>query len=79
MIGLSLANALVAVLVLWLIWLAVLWLRELNRNDRSAWSLSNSRLFHCDRCHHSFILKKTENITRCPRCNSICIAKRNRL
>ena len=79
MIGMSFADALFAFLALWLIYLAVLWLRELNRVNRSAWRLSNSRLFHCDNCHHSFVLKKMVNLTRCPRCNAICIAKRNRL
>lgn len=79
MIGMSFADALFAFLLLWLIYLLVLWIRELNRVNRSAWSLSNGRLFHCDKCHHSFVLKKNENLTRCPRCNATCIAKRNRL
>ena len=76
--GMSFAGALFVYFVLWLIFLAILWARELVRVRNNSWHLSNSRLFHCDNCHHSFLSKEPVNLTRCPRCNSICICRRRR-
>ncbi|MDD3155714.1 MAG: hypothetical protein PHS41_12690 [Victivallaceae bacterium] len=78
MIGMSFADALFGILALWLLFLAILWLRELNRIRNFEWHLSNSRLFHCDQCHHSFIIKEPLNLCRCPRCNAICISRNRR-
>ena len=78
MIGMTYSEALFGVLVLWLVFILVLWLRELQRIKRHEWHLSNGRLFHCDICHHSFISKEQVSLTRCPRCNSICIRRKRR-
>ena len=78
MIGMSFADALFVYFLLWLIFLAILWWRELSRVKSYEWHLSNSRLFHCDSCHHSFIIKEAVNLTRCPRCNAICICRNRR-
>ena len=78
MIGMSYADALFAFFVLWLIFIGILWWREPYRAKRFSWKLSNSTLFHCDSRHHSFIIKESVNLTRCPRCNSICICRKRR-
>ncbi len=78
MIGMSFADALFVYFLLWLIFVGILWWRELSRVKSYEWHLSNSRLFHCDNCHHSFIIKEAVNLTRCPRCNSICICRNRR-
>ena len=76
MIGMTLAGALFGYLALWILFIAILWCRELMRVKNHDWNLSNSRLFHCDSCHHSFIIKEPVSLTRCPRCNSICICRK---
>ena len=78
MIGMSFEGALFVYLLLWCLFVAVLWCRELSRIRRFDWKLSNSRLFHCDNCHHSFIVKEAVNLCRCPKCNSICIFRKQR-
>ncbi|MBQ9788063.1 MAG: hypothetical protein IJW31_00485 [Lentisphaeria bacterium] len=74
-------NTTALLLIYFLLWIAVivvLWIRELLRIKKHSWSLSNGRLFHCDNCHHSFLVKDGTNLTRCPECNAICINKTRR-
>ncbi len=78
MIPMTFADALFGFLLLWLIYLGILWYREMNRVKSHEWHLSNSRLFHCDNCHHSFIIKEPVSLSRCPRCNSVCICRKRR-
>jgi len=64
----------------WLILLVVLWLREVRRERRNSWELTNSKLFHCDHCHLSYIINDEGSWSRCPRCNSVVICrKKNKL
>ena len=76
MIEMSFADALFTYLLLWILFIGILWCRELARVKNFDWKVSNSRLFHCDSCHHSFIIKEPVSLTRCPRCNSICICRK---
>ncbi len=78
MITVTYAEALFAVFGAWFLFIVILWCRELYRVKSFNWRLSNSTLFHCDSCHHSFIIKESVNLTRCPRCNAICICRRRR-
>jgi len=78
MIELSYDEALFVVLLGWLLLLTILWRREVAREKRNEWQVYNSRLFHCDRCHHSFLTGDPVNLTRCPRCNAVCIRRRRR-
>jgi hypothetical protein len=39
--------------------------------------LSNRKLFHCNTCHLSFIPKHPVSLCRCPRCNTVCIPRRD--
>ena len=74
MIGISLTTGLLIYLFLWLITITILWVRELFRAKRHDWRISNNRLFRCNSCHFSFLVKDEHtNIVRCPRCNSMCI------
>ncbi len=74
MIGLDLTTGLLIYLFLCLITISILWVRELLRIKAHDWSISNNRLFRCNSCHHSFLIKDEHtNLVRCPRCNEMCI------
>lgn len=76
MIELDQKNLILVYMIIWLIIIVVLWLREIYRVRKFDWNLSNTKLFHCNNCHHAFLTHDGANLTRCPNCNSICIAKR---
>lgn len=76
MIELDQRSAILLYMLVWLALIAVLWIREIMRVNKFNWELSNTKLFHCSKCHHTFLTKDGANLTRCPTCNSICIAKR---
>ncbi len=78
MIAISYAHAIFVYMTLWLALLLVLWCRSLLRRKRFQWQLTNSRLFDCDNCHYAFLTKEEVNLTRCPRCNAICIRRKKR-
>lgn len=65
-----------AVLLIYIVWL---WLREVFRQKRNAWQLSNRGLFHCNNCHHHFVPREPVSLCRCPRCNTVCIRKKSSL
>jgi uncharacterized paraquat-inducible protein A len=64
-------------LIISLLYIAWLWFRENSRQKRNEWQLSNRQLFHCNNCHHSFIPSKPVSLCRCPRCNTVCIRRRD--
>ncbi|MBQ6351972.1 MAG: hypothetical protein IJJ28_01725 [Lentisphaeria bacterium] len=64
--------------LLWLLLILFLWRREESRVRRNEWRISRNQLFHCDNCHHSFVNRdRGASICRCPRCNAICIRRRD--
>ncbi|MCK4981765.1 MAG: hypothetical protein KAS17_02520 [Victivallaceae bacterium] len=74
MIGIDLTTGLLIYLFAWLITIAILWIRELQRIKEHDWSISNNSLLHCDSCHYSFLVKDEQShLARCPRCNTMCI------
>ena len=75
--GINYADALLALLLSFCAYLVWLWHRERRRLRRNEWRLSSSQLFHCDQCHYSFIPEEPVTLTRCPRCNTICIKRKN--
>ena len=81
MIPISMHTGLVVYLMIWLITLTILWAREIWRNQKHDWSLVEDKLCVCDSCHLAFLVKPNINISRCPRCNEMCIirTRRNRL
>lgn len=50
-----------------------LWAREVWRSRSRYWALSGGRTCFCDNCNMTFLMPPHENITRCPRCNEICL------
>ncbi len=78
MIPLSIADAIFLYFLLWVLVVLVLWFREQARLKRNEWKINRSRLFNCDNCHHAFISAESVNLTRCPRCNSICFRRKQR-
>ena len=78
MIEVNLTTLLFIYFLLWIAVIIFLWIREILRTKKHSWSLSNSRLLHCDKCHHSFLVKDGANLSRCPECNEICINKKRK-
>lgn len=76
MIEITSCDAILLYMIVWLLIIVILWGREIVRVRRFDWELSNTKLFHCGKCHHTFLTKDEANLTRCPNCNAICIAKR---
>lgn len=78
MIEVSLATGLFIYMTAFLLLILVLWVRSLLRVKRFQWQLNNSHLFDCDNCHYAFLTNEPVNLTRCPRCNAICIRRKKR-
>ena len=78
MINATYADTFFVYFLLWLLLILFLWRREEARVRRNEWRLNRGQLFHCDNCHHSFIVKEAVNLCRCPKCNSICIFRKQR-
>jgi len=75
-IHLSDTGGLTVYLLLWLGVLFFLWAREFWRLRRRDWRLSRTRLFHCRKCHLSFLNREDDgSMTRCPRCNAVCLRR----
>ncbi len=78
MIPVTLGGGLFILLALALLFILILWIRELRRQKRYEWESSNRNLFFCSRCHYSFLTGEPVNLTRCPRCNQICFRRKRR-
>ncbi len=79
MITVDFSDALFVYLFIWILTIGILWARELWRLKAYDWSLSSKdKLCFCDHCHYAFLVKNNENITRCPRCNEMCILRKRR-
>ncbi len=76
MIPITYTEAFELLFLAWLIYLLILWGRESARQNRNEWNLIHSQLFHCDQCHHSFVPDEPMNVTRCPRCNTMCFRRK---
>ena len=75
---LTYADAFFIYLLLWLLLLAYLARREYVRRKEHRWQSMDNNLFHCDKCHLSFVPRERINLCRCPRCNAVCIKRRRR-
>ena len=79
MIGVTCAQGIFWFLALMLLGIAVCYLRAARRREQPQWRRVDSHhLFSCDNCHYTFLNKDLVNLTRCPRCNAICIRRRVR-
>ena len=77
MISVTYSDIFFVYFLLWLLLILLLWRREEARVRRNEWRLNRGQLFHCDNCHHSFINRaRKASICRCPRCNAMCIRRR---
>ena len=77
LLEMDLAAGLFFYLGFWLITVVILWARELWRLHRSdELKMSRGRLFSCDNCQYVFLHEEPENLTRCPRCNAVCILRK---
>ncbi|MCI5779957.1 MAG: hypothetical protein MR051_09135 [Lentisphaeria bacterium] len=79
MIAIGFSDFFALLLSAGMLYLAWLWFRESSRQKRNAWQVSNSRLFHCNNCHHHFVPRTPVSLCRCPRCNTVCIRRRSDL
>jgi uncharacterized paraquat-inducible protein A len=78
MIGIDFANGFFFYLLFWMLTLAILWWRETRRQHHRDLAANHNRLFTCDQCHYAFLTRDESNISRCPRCNSMCIIRKRR-
>ncbi len=78
MLRTTFAEGLLFYTAIWLAVIVFLWLRELRRARRAEWELTKGKLFNCNYCHHTFIVKEMKNVARCPRCNAMCILRKRR-
>lgn len=79
MIPVSLGDIFNIYICLWLIVLAIMWIREELRVWRSEWSVVKERLYICNKCRYTFLAKDDrEHITRCPSCNAICFIRKKK-
>ena len=77
--GVSFSEFFLLLLTVSLLYIAWLWLREIRRVKRNSWQLSRRQLFQCNNCHLAFVPKEPVSLCRCPRCNTVCIRRRNDL
>ena len=59
----------------WFVLLIILWTRELWRKKIYDWALSEGRLCVCDDCHFAFLVKPGITVSRCPKCEEMCIIR----
>ena len=78
MIPITIDTALTLYLLIWLITVGILWGRRLRQDSITELNLNKNRLFRCDQCHYAFVSKENITITRCPRCNGICIFRKRK-
>jgi hypothetical protein len=76
MIEVDLQTGFIIYIFAWFITLGILWAREIWRFKAFDWALTKDRLCKCDACHYSFLIKDRSNISRCPRCNEMCILRK---
>lgn len=50
---------------------AALWLYHLWRHNNDNWSISEEKLCRCKACSLTYVVHRTEHISRCPRCNEL--------
>ncbi len=76
MIPISFEHGFTLYIGLWFIMLSFLWGKEIWREYSTKWNSMQELLYLCDTCNHSFTSEQYKNITRCPKCNSICIFRK---
>lgn len=47
------------------------WIYHLWRSSDQHWSISEEKLCRCKECSLTYIVKRTEQVSRCPRCNEL--------
>jgi hypothetical protein len=75
MMALTYEEGLLVYFLVWLCVLAFLWGREIWRIQKYDWSQHADRLCVCEGCQLAFMIRPDVNITRCPRCNQMCILR----
>ncbi len=73
--GISYSTFFLLVVFFSLAAVAVLMVRETLRRRKNYWEMGGSKLFECKNCHYSFVSQNEANVSRCPRCNSICFRR----
>lgn len=78
MIAINYASGFTVYLCAWMLFLAILWTRELWRRNVYDWSVSEGSLCICEHCRYAFLVKSGETFSRCPKCNGMCRVRRKR-
>ena len=48
---------------------------EFWRAQVHSWGLSEERLCRCSDCKLTFVVRRRENVARCPRCQKLCTVR----
>jgi uncharacterized paraquat-inducible protein A len=56
---------------LFLIVAAGFWAYHLWRSDTHNWSISEEKLCRCKECSLTYIVGRSEHVSRCPRCDEV--------
>ncbi len=78
MIGIDFYWGFVLYLGVWLVTIFILWIRELRRLRLYDLKVGKNELCKCNSCHYNFLMNNNSNISRCPRCNAMCILRKRR-
>jgi len=76
MIPINFEYGFVIYITIWFCFFIFLWIKEIRREYTSELNAMKELLYLCGTCHHSFTSHQRKNITRCPKCNAICIFRK---
>ena len=71
MIPISLESYFEVYVIIMLIVVVGFWVNHLWRSNNHSISISEEKLCRCSECSLTYIVSRTENVSRCPRCNAI--------
>ena len=71
MIPIALENYFEIYVIVLLAVAAGFWINHLWRSNTQSLSISEEKLVRCKECSLTYIVSRTENVSRCPRCNEV--------
>lgn len=78
MIRITVQDFFIIYLSVFFVVIFILWIRELARVKAYEWNISEPSLCFCGKCHYGFLVKAGEKLAYCPRCNDLCVVKKNK-
>ncbi len=72
MIAIAPGSGFLIYLILMLAALCAVGAWEMWRARIQHWSVSEEQLTRCAKCGYSFLVRRSETVVRCPRCEKLC-------